>query len=390
MRFTKQVVDALSPPPGKSYGLFWDETLKGFGVKVSAGGSRQYVAQYRTPDGRTPRVTIGRVGTLGLEDARKQARVLLAKAQTGHDPQAEKAEARRQAGITLESVTATYLAQAKDRLKPRSYQEVERHLTKAWAPLAGMSLNGIKRADVAGQLNIIAQTGKVNANRARSALSGLYTWAIGEGIAESNPVTGTNKPADEKPRDRFLSLEEVRAVWSACRNDDHGVMVRLLLLTAQRRNEVGEMSEAELDLSAAVWTLPGARAKNGRTHEIPLSPMAVQLLMKKPRLAGRTLVFGQGAGGFSGWSNSKERLDARVKAAGAVLAPWTLHDLRRTATTLMAEHVGVQPHIISAIKNHTPEGMARVYNLATYRTEKREALNRWAQFLERTCQLPVG
>ena len=390
MRFTKQVVESLTPPPGKPYGLFWDEGLKGFGVKVSAGGSRQYVAQYRTPDGRTPRVTIGRVGTLGLDDARKHARVILAKAQTGSDPQAEKAEARRQAGITLGSVTAIYLTQAKERLKPRSYQEVERHLMKAWAPLAGLPLNGVKRSDVATRLNIIAETGKVNANRARSALSGLYTWAIGEGIAESNPVAGTNKPADEKPRERFLSLEEVRAVWNACRDDDHGVMVRLLLLTAQRRNEVGEMAETELDLDASVWTLPSARAKNGRTHEIPLSPLAVRLLRDKPRLAGRTLVFGLGAGGFSGWSNSKERLDSRVRAAGAVLAPWTLHDLRRTATTLMAEHVGVQPHVISAIKNHTQQGMARVYNLATYRAEKRDALNRWAEFLEITCQVAVG
>lgn len=381
MRLTKQAIEALTLPPGKKDAFFWDDTLKGFGVKLNAGGARQYVAQYRTQDGRSRRITLGRVDTLSLDEARRKARTDLAKAQTGSDPQAEKAEARRQAGITLGSVTATYLAKAKERLKPRSYQEVERHLMKAWAPLAGMPLNGIKRADVAAQLNIIAENGPVNANRARSALSGLYSWAIGEGRAESNPVTGTNKQANEKPRDRFLSCEEVQAVWKACRNDDHGVMVKLLLLTAQRRNEVGNMDEAELDLDGAVWTLPGDRAKNGRKHEIPLSPLAVQLLRDKPRLAGRSLVFGQGVGGFSGWSNSKQRLDKRIADAGATLAPWTVHDLRRTATTLMAEHVGVQPHIISAIKNHTPDGMARVYNLATYRVEKRDALNRWADFL---------
>jgi len=381
MRLTKQAIEALTLPPGKKDAFFWDDTLKGFGVKLNAGGARQYVAQYRTQDGRSRRITLGRVDTLSLDEARRKARTDLAKAQTGSDPQAEKAEARRQAGITLGSVTATYLAKAKERLKPRSYQEVERHLMKAWAPLAGMPLNNIKRADVAAQLNTIAENGPVNANRARSALSGLYSWAIGDGRAESNPVTGTNKQADEKPRDRFLSCEEVQAVWKACRNDDHGVMVKLLLLTAQRRNEVGNMDEAELDLDGAVWTLPGDRAKNGRKHEIPLSPLAVQLLRDKPRLAGRYLVFGQGVGGFSGWSNSKERLDKRIAAAGATLAPWTVHDLRRTATTLMAEHVGVQPHILSAITNHTPEGMKKVYNLATYRVEKRDALNRWADFL---------
>lgn len=387
VRLTKQTIDALVLPPGKKDDIFWDEALRSFGVKLNSGGSRQFVAQYRAPDGRKPRVTIGRVDTLSLDDARKKARTILAKAQIGSDPQAEKAEAKRQAGITLGSVTTTYLAKAKDRLAPRSYQEVERHLTKAWAPLAGMPVNGIKRADVAARLNVIADTtGRVNANRARSALSGLYSWAIGEGMADLNPVTGTNKPADEKPRERFLSPDEVRAVWNACRDDDYGVMVKLLLLTAQRRNEVGNMEEGELDLDGAVWTLPGDRAKNGRTHEIPLSPLAVQLLRDKPRLAGRSLVFGQGKGGFSGWSNSKERLDKRIADAGAALAPWTLHDLRRTATTLMAEHVGVQPHIISAIKNHTPEGMARVYNLATYRTEKRAALDAWETFLVALCK----
>jgi len=382
MRLTKQAIEALTLPPGKKDAFFWDDTLKGFGVKLNAGGARQYVAQYRTQDGRSRRITLGRVDTLSLDEARRKARTDLAKAQTGSDPQAEKAEARRQAGITLGSVTATYLAKAKDRLKPRSYQEVERHLMKAWAPLAGMPLNGIKRAHVAAQLTIVADNGAVNADRARSALSGLYSWAIGEGLADSNPVTGTNKQADEKPRERFLSREEVRAVWNACRSDDYGVIVKLLLLTAQRKAEVGSLEEAELDLDGALWTLPGARAKNGRTHEIPLSPLAVQLIRNKPRLAGRSLVFGQGKGGFSGWSNSKERLDKRIAAAGATLAPWTIHDLRRTATTLMADHLGVQPHILSAITNHTPEGMKKVYNLAPYRVEKRDALNRWADFVE--------
>ncbi len=382
MRLTKQAIEVLTLPPGKKDAFFWDDTLKGFGVKLNAGGARQYVAQYRTQDGRSRRITLGRVDTLSLDEARRKARTDLAKAQTGSDPQAEKAEARRQAGITLGSVTATYLAKAKERLKPRSYQEVERHLMKAWAPLAGMPLNGIKRADVAAQLNILAEAGAVNADRARSALSGLYSWAIGEGRAENNPVIGTNKQADEKPRERFLSREEVRAVWSACRNDDYGVIVKLLLLTAQRKTEVGSLEEAELDLDGALWTLPGTRAKNGRAKEIPLSPLAVQLIQDKPRLVGRSLVFGQGKGGFSGWSKGKERLDKRIAAAGASLAPWTIHDLRRTATTLMAEHLSVQPHILSAITNHTPEGMKKVYNHATYRVEKRDALNRWADLLE--------
>lgn len=385
MRFTKQAVDALTVPPGKDYALFWDEAVKGFGVKLNAGGSRQWVAQYRAADGKTKRPTIGRVDTTSLDEARKQAKILLAKAQTGSDPQAEKVMAKKQAGITLGSVAEAYLKHAKGKLKPRSYAEVERHLTKDWHKLAAVPLATVRRADVASHLNRISDEGrKVAATRARAALSAMFTWAMGEGIAEANPVVGTNKPAEEKSRERVLSEAELKAIWTACGNDDYGVMVRLLILTAQRRDEVGGMDETELDETAALWTIPGARTKNGRTHEVPLSSLAWEILDAKPRMAGRTLVFGRGQGGFSGWSASKARLDIRIKEAGAEIQDWRLHDLRRTATTMMMDRLKVQPHIAEAILNHMTghrAGVAGVYNRATYRDDKRDALDRWAAFV---------
>ncbi|KQO94279.1 hypothetical protein ASF33_14775 [Methylobacterium sp. Leaf92] len=385
MRFTKQAVEAFVPPPGKPYGLFWDEALKGFGVKVNSGGSRQWVAQYRADDGKTRRPTIGRVDTISLEDARKQARLILAKAQTGSDPQAEKAAAKKQASVTLGSVTDAYLKQAKGKLKPRSYEEVERHLRKDWQALAAQPVNSIRRADVAAHLNKIGEGRKVAATRARAALSALYAWAMGEGIAEVNPVVGTNKPAEERSRDRVLSKAELKAIWNACGNDDHGVMVRLLILTAQRRDEVGSMADAELDEGTGLWTLPGARAKNGRTHEVPLSPLAMDLLANRPRISGRTLLFGRGQRGFSGWSASKKRLDKRIEESGAAVAPWCLHDLRRTAATMMADQLKVQPHIIEAILNHISghrAGVAGIYNRAVYRDEKRAALEAWSKYVQ--------
>ena len=382
VRFNRQTLDALTLPPGKAAGFFWDDALKGFGIKLNAGGSKQWVVQYRTPDGKTPRLTIGRVDTVSLDDARRQARIILGKAQTGQDPHAEKAAAKARNAVTVGSTIETYLAKAKDRLKPRSYEEVERHLRRHWQPLHALPLAGIRRADIALNLNRVSETtGRINATRSRAYLSAFFAWCVGEGIAESNPVIGTNKPAEEVSRDRVLTKAELHAVWNACEDDDHSLIVRLLILTAQRRDEVGAMTEAEIDLSTPMWTIPAGRTKNGRAHEIPLSEPALSILRGKHRMAGRSMVFGRGSGGYSAWSQGKTRLDQRIAASGVVVAPWRIHDLRRTAATMMAEYLSIQPHVIEAVLNHvsgSKAGMAGIYNRATYRAEKQDALEQWA------------
>jgi integrase len=170
--------------------------------------------------------------------------------------------------------------------------------------------------------------------------------------------------------------------------DDYGRIVRLLLLTAQRRDEVGSMQWAELDTFSGLWTLPSARTKNHREHSLPLVPAALALLPH--RRNGRDFLFGEGPRrsgdphrGFSGWSKSKTALDARIaEALGESLPHWTVHDLRRSASTVMADRLGVLPHIVEAILNHVSghrAGVAGVYNRARYATEMREALQRWAQ-----------
>lgn len=382
MRLTKAALEGLACPAGRQEAYVWDDALKGFGLKLNAGGSRNFLVQYRGQDGRTRRVVIGKAGAVGVDEARKQARTLLARVQTGADLHAEKATRRAQAAMTLDAVSDAYLRDAKGKLKPGSYDQVHRHLKKNWQPLAGRPIADLKRVDVAARLAALSVGGhRVNANRARSALSAMFAWAIGEGLVEANPVTGTNKPAEERSRERVLSEAELCAVWNACRNDAYSRIVRLLLLTAQRRDEVGSIAHDELDVAVGLWTLPGERTKNGVTHEVPLSGLALETLATQPRIDGRSLIFGQGVGGFSGWSNSKERLDGRIAAAGLVMPHWTLHDLRRTAATMMAERLAVPPHVIEAILNHVSghkAGVAGVYNRASYRTEKRDALDRWA------------
>jgi integrase len=204
----------------------------------------------------------------------------------------------------------------------------------------------------------------------------MFAWAIGEGLCEVNPVIGTNT-LDEKPRERVLSDMELAAIWKACPDADYGRIVKLLMLTAQRREEIGALRWSEIDFDAKLITLPSTRTKNGRPHEIPLSDSAVAVL--EGCIRHRDLVFGaRGKNGLAGWHDGKTALD---NACG--VKDWTLHDLRRTAATRMAD-IGVQPHIIEAVLNHVSghkAGVAGTYNRSVYANEKRAALDAWANHL---------
>jgi integrase len=154
--------------------------------------------------------------------------------------------------------------------------------------------------------------------------------------------------------------------------------VKLLMLTGQRRAEVGGMLWPELKLDQALWSLSGARTKNGKPHLVPLSHQAVELIRGVKRRPGRDAVFGRGAGPYSGWSRSKRRLDGRCKVAA-----WTLHDLRRSFVTNLAE-AGVLPHIIETAVNHLSghrAGVAGIYNRASYLPERERAMQAWANSL---------
>jgi integrase len=296
------------------------------------------------------------------------------------------------------SVTDQYLGVAKKKQRPRTHSENTRYLLNAWKPLHSLSVFKISRRHIATRVaDIEIENGAVSAARARTALSTMFNWAIREGLdIPANPVHGTNRPEQPKSRDRVLSDVELAEIWKACGDDDYGRIVRLLILTAQRRDEVGGMQWPELDTAAEQWILPSARTKNHREHVQPLVPAALVLL--PPRRADRDHVFGYGPRregdqhrGFSGWSKSKAALDARILAArktvdvGAKPVPrWTVHDLRRTAATVMADRLSVLPHIVEAILNHVSghrAGVAGVYNRARYQAEMRAALELWTEHL---------
>jgi integrase len=256
--------------------------------------------------------------------------------------------------------------------------------------LHGLQLAKIERRDCAACIAAVAKnSGAVTSNRVRTSLSGFFSWAIGEGLTEQNPVIGTNRK-EEKARARVLSPAELKLIWGALEDDHFAAIMKLLALTGQRAGEVAGMGRSEIDLEARLWTIPGDRTKNHRPHTVPLSNAAHAIIAAQPRRTNadgklRDLIFGQGEGPFSGWSNSKEALDARItKGAGAALPHWTPHDLRRSFATHAAEVLKIQPHVIEAVLNHVSgfrAGVAGIYNRATYDPEKRIALDRWADQL---------
>ncbi len=379
MKLTKVNVERLALPAGVNDRIIFDEGLPGFGLRIRDGGKRTWIVQYRV-GAKQRRVTLGTVETLNADEARKRARSALSKVHLGHDPQLEKGETRTQAVITLAAITERYLEErAANRLKPKTLAEVTRSLRDHWKPLHRLPLAKVARVNVAGELGRIAKEhGPIAANRSRAYLSTLYAWAIGEGLADVNPVIGTNKAGEEVSRNRALDDGELRLVWSCAGDGDYGVIVRLLILLGQRREEVAAMRWSELDLDKRLWRLGGERTKNALPHDVPLADTAIDLLAAHGRRAGRDLVFGEGAGPFQGWSNAKSALDQRLQAAGTT-APWRLHDIRRTVATRMAD-LGVQPHVIEAVLNHVSghkAGVAGIYNRSIYAAEKSAALTLW-------------
>jgi integrase len=391
MKLIEKTVRTLQLPPGKTDHVFWDAAIPGLGIRLRAGGSRGWVFQYRLGD-KQRRLSLGSVTAESFRIIREQAAQLHARVKLGQDPAGDKTENRQRAGDTFEAIARKYLAAKKDSTRPGTYRETERHIVKHAKPLNGMPVANISRRDIANLIGSIKDnSGPVAANRVRSTLSDFFGWAMSEGIdtIESNPVIGTNK-SEEKPRERVLRDHELRAIWKLAGDDHYGSIVRLLMLTGQRATEIGGLKWSEIDTGARTINLPGDRTKNHRPHVVPLSDPAMAILDSQVRRADgngelRDFVFGIGQQGFSGWSRCKERLDERIAAElGKPFEPWIIHDLRRTAATLMNDRLGVLPHVVEAILNHVSGhkgGVAGIYNRAQYMRERTEALRLWADYL---------
>jgi integrase len=377
VKLDAKTVAALRLDGRKDLIVFDDMAGFGYRLRLGAGGKvlRSWVVQYRRAGG-TRRITLGPAEVLSAEQARLAAKKILGRVALGEDPQGDRIDRRGKDRLTLGAVVDQYLAIKQGEVVAHTFAGMARYLGY-FKPLHNMPIDVVSRKDVASRLLAIKRDHtSVVTSRARRALSAFFAWAMREGLCEANPVVGTNKPPENKPRERVLSDEELVAVWNACGDDDHGRIVRLLILLGSRRAEVGGMCFSEFDFDAGTWTLPAERSKNGRKHTLPLPPAALAIVRAVPQMVSRDQLFGvRSAAGFSAWGLRKAELDARCG-----FADFTLHDLRRSVATKMAD-IGVQPHVIEAVLNHYSghrAGIAGIYNRSTYDREVRNALALWA------------
>ena len=349
MKLTISSSAKLTLPAGKQDAIFWDDDVRGFGLRLRQSGERSWIYRYRF--GRTQRsIKLGNATSIPFAAARKNAALLEAEVRLGKDPAAQKDVAKQEAEYTFASLAEKFLDACRPGLRPTTVHEYERHLLRDCKSLHRLPIASVTQADIARLLNNAA--GNVTANRLRATLTAMFSWVMREGVKmpDGNIASLTNK-RDETSRDRVLSNQELKAIWNALDSDDYGNIVKLLILTAARRDEIAHLQWGEVTDDNI--TLPGLRTKNKRSHIIPLSEPARAIIASiKP--SKRIHVFGRDDSGFHGWSKCRYRLDEKL---GDAVADWVLHDLRRTAATRMAE-LGVQPHIIEAVINHVsgPQG----------------------------------
>ena len=372
MRLTATAVRTLSCASGKGEQVIFDDALPGFGMRVRATGAKTWLVQYAIA-GRTRRVFLGSPDVVEPGAAREKAKDLLAAVRLGGDPAGEKVSARAESAHTFGALLPHFL-------------ETARHLEHHARPFRAYPIQALDRRTIAARLAEIAKTsGPAAANRVRTSLSAFLSWAAREGYVETNAAAFTNKAPENAARSRVLTDQELARIWRAAGDGQYGAIIKLLVLTGARRNEIGGLAWNEVDLEAATVTLPPSRTKNRREHIIPLSEPALAILKERwaDRDPDRDLVFGNSTGGFQDWSGSKAELDQRL-AVGTPVNDWTLHDFRRSLSTALHERFGTLPHIVEAILAHADGhqgGVAGVYNKSIYLDERRRALARWADHI---------
>jgi integrase len=399
-RITKSAVDAVAPGAGDRF--LWDDKLAGFGLKVTPAGKRTFVFQYRIGGrgAKVRRYTIGAFPKLTADGARKLAEGLALRVAQGADPQTEKVEAaRRSVDLAFAAYAERFIEERLRSAWKASHDDGASLLRRFAVPvLKSKPLQDIRLADIRAVLSPVAGN-PATARNLFAVMRLLFRWAVDGGDLEHSPMTDLKPPASPVSRDRVLSDAELVLVWRAADRLGYpfGPLFRLLVLTGARREEIGGLEWLELSRDDAQWSLPAGRAKNGVAATWSLSTMALAELDALAKLAGRDkgwprrgLVFSTtGKTSVSGFSRAKRRLDKAMVALGAkmddppVIAPWRLHDLRRTMATNL-QKLGVRFEVTEAVLNHVSgakSGVAGVYQRHDWAPEKAAALQAWADRL---------
>lgn len=423
MKLTEQRIAKIEPEAGQKDCLVFDDEQRGLAVRASAKGGRTYLCQY-TLHGQKYRVPLGACSALSLAKARQAAATVMGDVAKGRNPAADRKEAaaaerakrardRLTLRVLIEDWKHIHLAGRRE-----SYaDEAVRALHAAFANHLDDAANDLDRTAVVRALDAMArrrkrkdsdgekQRGMAMTGRTAAYGRAAYAWAVKRGAVSVNPFAALPIGKSIAKRERVLSDRELAEIWRAAGDAaaPYGSIIRLLILTGQRRGEVAGMSWNEIADDLTTWTMPGQRTKNGAAHAVPLSTSAsaiikatlpadakeVKRAVAQLRSAGALILPGE-KGAYAGWSKAKRALDkaigdARGKAVGksgkaAPIEPWSIHDLRRTVATGL-QRFGVRLEVTEAVLNHisgSRGGIAGVYQRHEWAAEKRTALDGWA------------
>jgi integrase len=396
---TDRFINSRRPAPSGQRQEYADAIVPGLALRVTDRGHKSFVliARYPSNPKNPTRRALGDVGVIGLDEARQKARKWLELVGKGIDPKAEEARQRaasqRRQVNTFGVVADEFLDRVACRLKKSGEAKriIEGEFVKRWGP---RPITDILPEEVAAAIRAIVKRGApYQAHNALGYVRRLFNWAIGThqfGI-QTSPVAQL-KPKDligkREARERTLLNDELRAVWNATGDMGYpyGPLFRLLCLNGQREREVADLRWAEIDFVQRLWTVPAERMKGDRAHEVPLTPIAFDLLQSLPRWSLGDFVFSTtgGAKPVNGFSKAKARID---KLSG--VTDWVIHDLRRTVRTHFSA-LPVQDLVRELVIAHAKPGLHKVYDQHAYQEEKRECLALWERRLLSIVKSRVG
>jgi integrase len=356
-------------PPVRGTITLWDGALKHFGLRINKGGAKSFIVLL----GSGRRQAIGRYPEISLAQAREKAKTILAERTLGkHRPN----------NISWKKATKEYLGWIEENRRPHTHHEYARTL-RSYFPFWDTRLADISAEDITKKLDKLKDTPSQK-NHAAVYAKAFFNWSIRQGYVEINPLQHY-KQSKKVRRKRVLTDEELKAVWNASWKMEgmFGVIVRLLMLTGQRRGEIAALLRTYYSHNQQTICLPGELTKNHLEHTFPVGPMASQLIMEQigsPTRRGSEFLFPARTSierPFNGWSKCKKELDKLAN-----IAHWTLHDARRTFRTNLGR-LKVRPDIAERLVNHASARteMEETYDLYTYMPEMREAMEKWEAFL---------
>src|SRR5262245_33642448 len=357
-------IERIRAPKSGQMEIF-DLGYPGLALRVGHGGAKSFVLFHRK-DGKLKRTTLGRWPKVSLSDARDSWR----RVTEGKEPTLE----QESTGELFSKVAEEWLRlDIAPRNKESSLKVTARIVDHDLLPALGEKrMDQITRSDIAALIGGVFMRAPAKARGVHAALHRMLKWSLGRGKIVAHPMTGMEPPGKPSSRERVLSDTELARVWKACEGA-HGTIVRLLMLTGARREEIAQLKWSEIEGDAI--RLTNGRTKTNEARIIPLSQLALDLLASTPRVSEAHVFSTDGR--IGGWGHIKDRIDSK-----SGVTDWVIHDLRRTLSTGMNEKLGIEPHVVEAILGHKLQGVAATYNKAKYESMKRTALIAWGSHVK--------